>query len=91
MEIIQDAATCLVTADGSTSAGCTAAIADKSTCEAAESAGCTWKGIGDAYAGAYTEVSFNDAGVNFGAMAVVTGTNLVGTAITWGTANPAVA
>jgi len=44
-----------------------------------------WTGIGDAYAGAYTLVTTGGLGINNGAMAVVSGTNL-GTAITWGSA-----
>ena len=46
-----------------------------------------WTGIGDAYAGAYTKVSTDDAGAWLGAMAVASDITL-GTAVTWGTANP---
>jgi len=44
-----------------------------------------WTGIGDAYAGAYTLVTTGGLGVNNGAMAVVSGTE-IGSAISWGSA-----
>jgi len=46
-----------------------------------------WKGPGDAYAGAYTEVSGSAVSDWFGAMAANSDITL-GSAITWGTANP---